>query len=57
MLKVKAVWNWIRFGKITSAVKADINGTACEVEFYGRGGKVIGYWAYGSFDPAGPYRG
>lgn len=54
---LKSIWNLIRFGKITSTVKSDINGIACEIEYYGRNGKVIGYWAYGSFDPYYPYQG
>jgi hypothetical protein len=54
---IKKIWHWIRFGKITQTIKADINGTACEIEYAGRKGKVIGYWAYGYFDPSGPYQG
>ena len=43
--------------KITSEVKETINGVVAEEEFYGYNGKVIGYWAYGCFDPNLPYQG
>lgn len=48
---------WVRFGTITETVLAVDGGVASEIEFRGRNGKVVGFWAYGSFDPAGPYRG
>jgi len=56
--KLKHVWLRIRFGTIT----AKVTGTAgdnvpAEIEFYGRGGKLIGFWAYGSFHPKFPYQG
>lgn len=47
----------IRFGKVTSEVKDTINGIICEEEFYDRNGEIIGYWAYGYFDPSLPYKG
>jgi hypothetical protein len=55
---LRRAWRWIRFGEITERVV----GTAgdhvpSEVEYLGRGGKVIGYWAYGEFHPAYPYQG
>ena len=49
--------NWIRFGQITSKIKETINGIVAEEEFYGRRKKIIGYWAYGYFDPNLPYQG
>lgn len=57
-LALKRAWRWIRFGTITERVV----GTAghcvpAEIEYRGRRGKVVGYWAYGSFDPALPYKG
>jgi len=51
------VFNWIRFGKVSKRVKDMINYTVCEEEFYGRNNKVIGYWAYGYYDPSLPYQG
>lgn len=53
----RQLWLWIRFGKITSKVVARDGGVASEIEYFDRNGKSIGYWAYGSFDPSGPYRG
>lgn len=47
----------IRFGNLEEVVKAVDGGVASEIEYRGRGGQLVGYWAYGSFDPAFPYRG
>lgn len=55
--KIRKMWNQMRFGSITSKPKEIINGAVAEEEFYDRHGKVIGYWAYGSFDPGLPYQG
>ena len=55
--KRRALAEWIRFGKITEHVTDRIEGTVCEVEYRGRGGKVVGFWAYGYFCPDYPYRG
>lgn len=49
-------WIWVRFGKVRNEIKDTINGIPCEIAFYGRKGRMIGYWAYGSFDPSFPYR-
>lgn len=57
MLKLKKLWQWIQFGKITSEVKSVDGGHVSEVAYYGRNGVLVGYWAYGSFDPSYPYRG
>lgn len=54
---IRRSWTWVRFGKITETVKSVDGGVVSEIEYRGRNGKVIGYWAYGSFDPSGPYRG
>jgi len=55
--KLAMLMQWIRFGAIKERVVDRIEGTACEVEFTGRFGKVVGYWAYGAFDPSCPYQG
>ena len=55
--KRRALWAWIRFGNITEHVTDRIEGTVCEVEYRGRGGKVVGFWAYGYFCSDYPYRG
>jgi hypothetical protein len=46
----------LRWAPITAVVMGRINGSACEIEFRDRCGNVIGYWAYGAFDPGLPYR-
>ncbi|MEX3984283.1 hypothetical protein AB4Y45_35590 [Paraburkholderia sp. EG287A] len=56
-VKSRAAWEWLRFGKITEHVTDRIEGIACEVEYRGRGGKVVGFWAYGFFCDDYPYRG
>lgn len=48
---------YLRFGKITEVVVDRINGIPCEICYLDRNGKEVGYWAYGHFDPRGPYRG
>jgi hypothetical protein len=55
--KRRAAWEWIRFGDITEHVTDSIEGIACEVEYRGRAGKVVGFWAYGYFCHDYPYRG
>ena len=47
----------IRFGKVTRRIIAVIEDTPCEIAYYDRKGRIIGYWAYGCFDPNGLYRG
>lgn len=55
--QIKKAWQWTRFGTITETVKSVDGGVASEVEYRGRGGKIVGYWAYGYFDPKLPYHG
>jgi len=54
---IRKLIRWIRFGTIRERVVSRIEGTPCEIEYTGRFGRVIGYWAYGSFDPSEPYQG
>jgi len=54
---IRKFYLWLRFGTIRSEVRAVDGGVASEIEYFGRFNKSIGYWAYGSFDPSGPYRG
>ena len=41
-------------------MRADVRsidgGAVSEVAYIGRFGRIVGYWAYGHFDPAMPYR-
>lgn len=54
---MKRFLQWLRFGQINEKVKAIDGGVPSEIEYRGRGGKVVGYWAYGCFDPQLPYQG
>ena len=53
----KANWEKVRFGAVTEKVVGTESGVAAEIEFRGRNGKLVGYWAHGSFDPKLPYQG
>lgn len=55
--KLKRIWQWIQFGTIREVVRSVDGGFVSEVEYIGRWNRTVGYWAYGSFDPAGPYQG
>jgi hypothetical protein len=55
---MRRLWLWIRFGKITSRVTGTAgDGVPSEIEYYGRWGRQIGFWAYGYFHPDYPYQG
>lgn len=56
--KLYGTVEWIRFGDITEKVVGYAGDhVVAEVEYRGRGGKLVGYWALGSFDPSFPYQG
>ena len=54
---IKKIYLYIRFGTITERIVDRIEGIPCEIAYYDRNGKMIGYWAYGYFDPEGGYKG
>ena len=54
---LKRLWERIRFGEMHEEVKSIDGGVVSEYAVIGRGGKVVGYWAYGGFDPSYPYQG
>ena len=54
---MKRFWQWLRFGHIKEKVKAIDGGVPSEIEYRGRRNRVVGYWAYGGFDPQLPYQG
>lgn len=55
---LKRAWQRMRFGVITEKIVGFAGDhVVSEVEFYGRNHQVIGYWAYGSFDPSLPFQG
>ena len=47
----------IRFGKLSYRPVAFVEGYEAEYEVLDRNKKVVGYWAYGHYDPRLPYRG
>jgi hypothetical protein len=47
--------DWCYFGKITCKVISWDGGCESEIEFRGRNNEVVGYWAYGYYDPYMPY--
>lgn len=56
--KLALFWQWVRFGSITEKVVATAgDNVVAEVAYYGRKGRMVGYWAYGYFDPKMPYQG
>jgi hypothetical protein len=57
MNTIKRIWQRLRFGIVTEKVMSIDGGVASEVAYIGRGGKIVGYWAYGSFDPSFPFKG
>ena len=54
---LKARHQFWRYGPITETIKSIDGGVASEIEYRDCTGRVIGYWAYGSYDPSLPYRG
>ena len=52
----RKIYNKIRFGHIRPVVKYTVAGTVAEIAYFDSKGKVVGYWAYGHFDPSFPYR-
>lgn len=51
-------YNWFRFGTIDEIIKDYCQSSPCEIEYRSsRTKKVIGYWAYGHWNPKLPYRG
>ena len=55
--RLKDLYLYLRFGRITSKVEERLEGVVSQECFYGRNGKVIGFWAYGNYDPNLPYKG
>jgi hypothetical protein len=51
------ILRWLRFGRIQARVVCIDGGVASEIEYTGRFGSVVGYWAYGAWCPWLPYKG
>lgn len=56
MSRLRALWFWVRFGKVRQEVRSVDGGIPSEVAYLDRKGQLVGYWAYGYFDPSMPYR-
>lgn len=54
---IKKLILWVRFGNVVEVVKAREAGVISEIQYIGRHGKEVGYWAYGYFNPNLPYQG
>lgn len=54
---IKRWYGLIRFGKLTEVVRDTIANVPCEISYLDKNGIEQGFWAYGSFHPAYPYRG
>jgi hypothetical protein len=55
---MKKLWQWILFGKIDIYITATAgDGIPAEIEYRDRRNRVVGFWAYGYWDPNYPYRG
>ncbi len=54
MKLLKRLW----YGEPRPEIKGFVcESVVCEIAYYGRFNKLIGYWAYGSYDPSLPYKG
>ena len=54
---LKKLYYRIRFGRVKERVTAQINGIASEIEILDRNNNIVGFWAYGYYDPSHPYNG
>lgn len=56
--KLQAYYYHIRFGEVTKHIMATAgDGVPAEIEYRDRKGRVIGFWAYGSWHPKSKYKG
>jgi hypothetical protein len=54
MKRLKRLW----YGKPRPKIMSYVNESSVgEIAYYGRFNKIIGYWCYGYYDPALPYKG
>lgn len=51
----RKIYNRVRFGIVRTVVKCTVAGTVAEIMYIDRRGYIVGYWAYGHFDPRFPY--
>lgn len=54
---VRRTYNRVRFGKVAAHVTATAgHNVAAEIEYRDKNGRVVGFWAYGSWEPNSPYK-
>ena len=53
---ILSFWFVAIYGKITIKVEDSIDWRECERSYWARG-RLVGYWAYGYYDPELPYQG
>lgn len=51
------IYFYIRFGVLNEHIVDVIACVACEIEYKDRNGRIVGYWAYGFFQPNLPFQG
>lgn len=51
----RKIYNRIRFGHVRPVTTSIVSGVVAEVMYIDYNDEIVGYWAYGSFDPNYPY--
>lgn len=46
-----------RYGRIYYTIKDTVDGHPCEIAYYSESGEMIGFWAYGHYEPESVYQG
>lgn len=55
---VRRTYVALRYGKLTEHVMIIFgDGTPAEIEYRDSKGRIVGFWAYGDFDPDYPFQG
>jgi hypothetical protein len=55
---LQKIIDWAECLSVDETIKDTINGIPCEIEYRSKlTGNVVGYWAYGYYDPNLPYNG
>lgn len=53
----RSTYNMVRFGEVTAHVTGTAgHGVPAEIEYRDKNGRVVGFWAYGAWEPNSPYR-
>lgn len=58
LMRLQKAWGWVKWGRLREETKDAIEHIETEYAVYScRTGKMVGYRAYGHFDPMMPYTG